>query len=447
MNTTYSDVNIPEELDRPEVLVHASRLRFRSALRGRDRTVSIVLAAVFLVCAAAFPLLYDSHRMASLWAATLLVAVYAIASRVEFEVGSGTVVPTELVLVPMLFILPLELVPLLVALALLLAHMPDIAMGRMHPERTAVLIGSARHAFGPALVLTVVASHGPTFSDWPIYLAALAAQFAIDAIGFSVREWAILGVPLRSELPAMATVSGVDLALAPIGFLAALAAVGHPERFLLVTPLIALLAIFARQRRTTIDQALELGAAYRGTAFLLADLIEAKDSYTGEHSRQVVELVLEVADELGLDPEQRREAELAALLHDIGKMWVPEELIVKPGPLTDEERKLVNTHAAEGEAMLRRVGGELREIGVIVRSCHEHWDGHGYPDGLAGEQIPMLARIVACCDAYSAMTTNRSYRPALSNRQALAELRGKAGAQFDPAVVDALVRVLTRVPV
>ena len=199
--------------------------------------------------------------------------------------------------------------------------------------------------------------------------------------------------------------------------------------------------MLSRERETRIDQALELSHAYQGTAMLLGDVVEADDAYTGSHSRGVVELSLAVADRLGLDSRRRRNIEFAALLHDVGKIAVPKEIINKPGPLDDEEWKIMHRHTIEGEAMLNRVGGVLAEVGRIVRSSHEHFDGSGYPDGLAGEEIPIEARIVTCCDAFSAMTTTRSYRKAMSE-EALAELRGCAGTQFDPRVVDALVAVI-----
>jgi len=178
--------------------------------------------------------------------------------------------------------------------------------------------------------------------------------------------------------------------------------------------------------------------------FLLGDVVEADDEYTGVHSRDVVELTLQVVDELGLSARARRDAEFAALLHDVGKVRVPNSIINKPGPLTPEERAVMEQHTVEGERLLLRVGGLLGEIGRVVRSCHERWDGDGYPDGLAGEQIPLMARIVSCCDAYNAMTSDRSYRKALPQEVALAELRGGSGTQFDPQVVDALIAALTR---
>jgi HD-GYP domain-containing protein (c-di-GMP phosphodiesterase class II) len=236
----------------------------------------------------------------------------------------------------------------------------------------------------------------------------------------------------------MAWVYGVDLALTPIALLTAIVADDQPLALLVVLPLLALLAFLAQERRRRIDHALELGHAYRGTAFLLGDVIEADDEYTGNHSREVVELSLAVADKLSLSARQRRSTELTALLHDVGKIRIPAEIINKPGSLTDEERAVINTHTIEGERMLERVGGLLGEVGRLVRSCHERWDGNGYPDGLAGESIPLVARIVCCCDAYNAMTTDRPYRAALPASEALAEVERNAGTQFDPRVVDAL---------
>jgi HD-GYP domain-containing protein (c-di-GMP phosphodiesterase class II) len=148
-----------------------------------------------------------------------------------------------------------------------------------------------------------------------------------------------------------------------------------------------------------------------------------------------------VADKMELDPQERRQVEIAALLHDVGKIAIPNEIVNKPGPLTDEEWDVMRTHAARGQELLDKAG-VLGEIGVIVRASHERWDGTGYPDGLSGPSIPLAARIVSCCDAFTAMTTKRSYRMPMSQEVALRELVDNAGAQFDPHVVRALISVL-----
>jgi HD-GYP domain-containing protein (c-di-GMP phosphodiesterase class II) len=149
-----------------------------------------------------------------------------------------------------------------------------------------------------------------------------------------------------------------------------------------------------------------------------------------------------VADELGIDRESRQELEFAAMLHDVGKISIPKELLRKPSGLTASEFEVVKSHTIEGQVLLDRIGGLLGRVGEIVRSCHERWDGRGYPDGLAGEEIPLASRIVFACDAFNAMTTDRPYRKALDRDAALKELEANAGLQFDPRVVAALVHVL-----
>jgi putative nucleotidyltransferase with HDIG domain len=259
-----------------------------------------------------------------------------------------------------------------------------------------------------------------------------------------VREWLVLGVQPRLQLRMTGLVFLVDVLLTPIGFLAAYTAQDEPLTFLLALPLVALLRVFARERSARIEQAIELSAAYRGTAFLLGEVIAEDDAYTGEHSYGVIALSLEIADELGLDEDDRRLVEFGALLHDVGKIAMPKEIINKEGPLDDEEWSIMRTHTIAGEEMLNKVGGSMSEIGAIVRASHERWDGNGYPDGTTGEAVPLPARIVAVADAFSAITTTRPYRRAQSPEHALKELRGCAGTQFDPAVVDALDAVLCR---
>jgi HD-GYP domain-containing protein (c-di-GMP phosphodiesterase class II) len=288
-------------------------------------------------------------------------------------------------------------------------------------------------------VLIVAGAQVFSWDDWPIYVVALLAQFSFDYAATSLRAGLIDGTSPREGLRLMAPVYGLDGALAPIGLFATVAAISvGPVVTLLVIPLAGVLTVLSHERQARIGQALELSEAYQGTALLLGDVVEADDAYTGSHSRGVVELSLGVADKLDLDLRQRRDVEFAALLHDVGKIAVPKEIVSKDGPLDEEEWRIMRRHTIEGEEMLNRVGGVLSEVGRIVRSSHEHYDGSGYPDGLAGEQIPIEARVVTCCDAFSAMTTTRPYRKAMSFEAAIAELRACAGTQFDPRVAEAL---------
>ena len=404
----------------------------------------LVLGGGFLVVALSLAAFVPTQRSPSLVAVAALLVAYGLVSRIEFELGSGSLVPTELLLVPMLFALPLGWVPLAVAAAYVGGSIIDVGLGRIHPERVSLRLVDSWHAVGPVLVLALAGEQAPTWDDWPLYVAALVAQYAFEFGSCATRERFINGLPPTVLFRLMARSQLADAALAPIGLAIAFAAPGDPLGAALALPLVALLSVFARERGARIDHELELSTAYRGTAFLLGDVVEADDAYTGQHSRHVVDLVLGVADELDLEPRERRHAELTALLHDVGKIRIPAEIIRKPGPLTPEERALMETHTVEGQHMLEQVGGLLGEVGKIVRSCHERWDGLGYPDGLSGSEIPLVARIVCCCDAFSAMTTDRPYRAALSFDAAVAELRANAGGQFDPQVVSALERVLAR---
>jgi HD-GYP domain-containing protein (c-di-GMP phosphodiesterase class II) len=152
-----------------------------------------------------------------------------------------------------------------------------------------------------------------------------------------------------------------------------------------------------------------------------------------------------VARALGLEGEQLDEVIRAAELHDIGKMAIPDEILNKPARLTEEEFEFMKQHTLIGERMLAAapaMGGVAR----IVRASHERWDGGGYPDGLAGEDIPLAARIVSVCDSFDAMTTQRPYNKPRTGGEAIAELRRCAGSQFDPAVVDTFARVMAAAP-
>jgi HD-GYP domain-containing protein (c-di-GMP phosphodiesterase class II) len=157
--------------------------------------------------------------------------------------------------------------------------------------------------------------------------------------------------------------------------------------------------------------------------------------------RSVVQLSVLVAQRMGLDEHDQSRVEVAALMRDVGKIAIPQKILDKPGPLTDEEWTVMRTHTIHAQAFLHNAGGMLREVAPIVRAVHERWDGLGYPDGLSGPSIPLAARIVSCCDAFTAMTTARPYGPLMSHEVALRELVDCAGRQFDPHVVQTLIAV------
>ena len=207
----------------------------------------------------------------------------------------------------------------------------------------------------------------------------------------------MIGISATAQLRSLLPVYAVDSMLAPLGLLVAFPARQHPLALALVLPVLLLFATFAKERQHRLDNALELSTAYRGTAMLLGDVIEADDAYTGSHSRDVVDLVVSVADRLGLSSRDRQRAEFAALLHDVGKVKIPSAIINKPGPLDDAEWEIMKQHTIVGEQMLERIGGLLGEVGLIVRSCHERWDGTGYPTGSRATTFP--SRRASCARA------------------------------------------------
>jgi HD-GYP domain-containing protein (c-di-GMP phosphodiesterase class II) len=182
--------------------------------------------------------------------------------------------------------------------------------------------------------------------------------------------------------------------------------------------------------------------SHRARLRALATAVDARDASTRFHSQAVAELVSAFALVIDLSEERTRLLETAALLHDIGKVGIPDEVLLKPGPLGDEEWQRMRTHCALGERLL--APAEMPEVLPIVRSHHEYWDGSGYPAGLSGPDIPLEARMLAICDAFEAMTTGRRWQPALSTAAALEEIERYAGARYDPALADTFSRMVVR---
>ncbi len=707
---------------------------------ARELVTELAAGGLFLVAASALLLVHGATAGFDPTVAAVLLGLYVLVSRVEFPVGAGYVVPSQLVLVPMLVLLPPATVPLLVACGLVLPRLSDWWRRRGSALRLLFSIADAWHAFGPALVLLLAGSPRLDVAELPLLGVALLCCFVFDAGSAMLREAAARGIAPHLQLQVLALVWVVDACLAPIGFLAAHAAGNSLGTVLLVLPLAGLLALLARDRRTRIEQAqsrlqlairersrlqtavrrmgdafaakldldalvdimlrgsiealdadagrlalsgvpprcvpeeaaddlrdallaageaagasglpqqihhggahalavpfgvdgragavamvrrsrafqedeIELlgelvakgrtaaddilghhalreqvvsdpltglgnrrklgdalsawfaqtgsrsprllmlfdldgfksyndtfghpagdallahlgarlaaavaphGEAYRlggdefcavltieeerleeviasaahaltesggelsitasyGVVLLpheadtieqalqLADermyshkhgrsgareqardvlmrTIQAKQPTLGAHSGDVAQLAAAVARRLGMDAEETDEIARAAELHDVGKVGIPDAILDKPAALDAPEWELIHQHTVLGERILNAAPA-LRPVARIVRSTHERWDGGGYPDGLRGTAIPRGARIVAVCDAYEAMISDRAYRPALGHEAACRELRAAAGTQFDPEVVEAFIAVIEK---
>ena len=428
-----------------EQLVGEARARRARSMDARERAVVAAFAASYCVAAVGIALLLPSERDVSPLLVAGLLLGHAAVSQVRFEFGGGFVVPEQLVIVPMLLLLPLPYVPILIAAAGALALVPDFIRGSWSKDRWLNPIADSWSYLAPVLILAALAPGDPALSSAPVYALALVAQLGTD-LGLTILRNSLLdGISVHELLRTFAGGTRIELILSPVAFAATIAAADEPLILAVVIfPLVWLLDNFSKDRAARYAAALELNRAYRGTVMLLSDVLEFEDEYTAQHSRSVVDLVNAVADELGIAPDDRQELEFAAMLHDVGKISIPKEILHKPAALTHQEFEIIKHHTIEGQFMLDRVGGLLGRVGEIVRSCHERWDGRGYPDGLAGEDIPLAARIVFACDAYNAMTTDRPYRGAMPREAAVEELLANTGTQFDPKIISALTKVVAQ---
>ena len=423
-------------------LVEEARARRERRMDKQERWVEGSSAVLFLAVAVAIALWLSSARETDLVLMAALMAAYAAVSRVRFEYSDVYVSAEQLVFVPMVVLVPVEYVPLMVCGAGFLSVLPEIAAGSWHQHRALHVVSESWFSIGPVLVVAGFASGVATLDDAWIYLAAFGAEVIADLGGALIRERFRSRTPFVEFVRSSLGTVQVDAILSPLAFVIAIETSDQPYAMLTVAPMVWLLRVFSKDRRERYTATMELNRAYRGTVMLLADVVAFEDGYTADHSKSVVELVHAVTENLGIDRDTRQEMEFAALLHDVGKISISKEILNKPAKLTDEEFEVMKTHTLEGQFLLDRVGRLLGRIGEIVRSCHERWDGKGYPDGLAGDKIPLAARIVFVCDAYNAMTTDRPYRSAMTSADALGELSSNAGTQFDPSIVTALVEVI-----
>lgn len=428
----------PEESPAIQRQLAQALARPQQGLKRRELIIELTVGGAFLLAAGALAVLSPGgHAMPVEWIVIALIGI-VLADRVAFEVGSSYTTAIQLAFVPALFVVSPAFAPLIVASGFVLGRSINVARGTWRPSRLLNSLADSWFAIGPAVVLVAAGSPTPSDVSVVVLLAAFMAQLATDCGVGVIRERLHRGASMRERFSESAWIYLVDALLSPVGFAIALAASIEPAAVLLIWPMFLLLSVFAREREDRLGSLLELSEAYRGTARVLSDVVAHDDAYTGLHIQGVAELAGAVAIDLGLDPNRRRLVEFGALLHDVGKIAIPKDIINKPGPLDELEWQVIRTHTVEGQRMLEAIGGLMSEVGKIVRWSHERFDGNGYPDGLVGEQIPIESRIVFCCDAFHAITTDRAYREARSFRDAIAELRSHAGTQFDPGVVEAL---------
>jgi diguanylate cyclase (GGDEF)-like protein len=327
--------------------------------------VSVVLGGGFLATAVALLFVGADAMGAAPALAALLIACHALASRVEFDIGPGSAVPTQLVLVPMLFALPPAFVPLAVAAGYLAGGVVDALTGRIHPARAFVLLTYCWHSVGPALVLMLFASPEPAWADWPVYALALAAQFAFDFASSAIRERLAFGLPVRELLPFLVWAYAIDALLAPVGLLAAFAAAGAGgASFLLAAPLVGLLALLARDRRARIERAIAFDEAYRGAA------AEARtDALTGLGNRLAWEEALAAVDV------DRRALPISLIVVDLDGLKAAND--TRGHECGDDLLRAVARVARETTRdgdLVARIGGD--ELGVLMPGADEEACAH-----------------------------------------------------------------------
>ena len=299
----------------------------------------------------------------------------------------------------------------------------------------------------PALIATATfgAITGGALQFTPLHLVAVAFAGLIHFGLNNLLTAAAIG--LRERRPIVAVFAGN---LKQFGF--ALAGL-TPVAWLMATvytvagPIgILPFAIPLYSTRSGYQKVVEIRDMFTQTVRTLAEAVDAKDPFTSGHSRRVQEIAKDLGKELGCSEDELEALEWGGLLHDIGKIGIPDAILLKAGALTRQERIVMNSHPVKGEEIIKPVVKLAPEL-PIIRHHHEWYNGSGYPDHLVGEEIPKLARIMHVADAYEAMTAARPYRMTpLSQEQALGELRRYVGIQFDPKVVEAFERVIARHP-
>ena len=344
--------------------VEAALERRGMPLRARERRAELLLGGGFVLACILLLLAAPPWQAALDPAAALCCALaLAVAVSVHFVVGPGYTVPTQLAFIPLAFAVPPALLAPAAAAVFAAAQLADVVRSRLPISRLALVPSNTWFALGPAAVLAAAgapaaaeATRAPARRRW----SPRRSRSTRRCRAFAMRSTASSTL---ARLLGEAWLYAVDVALTPIAFVVALALPARPWAALAIVPLLGVLAVFARERDARMQSLAELNTAYRGTALVLGDVVEADDGYTGEHCRDVVELAVAVGRRHGLSADRIRNLEFAALLHDVGKVAVPKSIINKPGALDPDEWEIVRQHTIEGQRMLDRVGGFMREVG------------------------------------------------------------------------------------
>jgi putative nucleotidyltransferase with HDIG domain len=397
--------------------------------------------------AVAVMLLTVGHRLSDIWVLLGLCAVGGFAERQSVWLTRN--IETSISFLPRVFA-AVAFGPLAGMLVGLVANAPIV--GR--PYLKWMVYTPARALSGGLAGLAASLVHTSTSSAFgALFIATLVAavtDFAVDGLVNVGTLWVRSTAKPRSFIQTMGPLLGLALPL----YVPPVALLVYGYRIYSLWVVAAFLAsglafqrlfqLYHQQREVLSelqDANIRLGRANLSFASALVTTLDARDRYTAGHSAAVAIYARDIAERMGLPSQQQELAHLCGLVHDIGKVGLPPGLLEKSGPLTLEERRQMESHSAIGERILAKVD-DYAETARIVRHHHERWDGNGYPDGLAGDEIPVISRIICVADAYNAMTSDRPYRDAMPSRVARFRLAQAAESQFDTAVVAAFEAIL-----
>ena len=412
-----------------------------------------VVTLTLISCGMFLALLAAGYTLGDAWVVLALAVVAAVAEQASVRLSSRADVEVSISGLPLLF--AAVLYGPLAAMAVYAASMIGDVHNRSPQPRLKWAVYTNTRAISGAitgLVVVTVASHTSN---------ALGAVVLATCIGTVVSESLDLGftaltVKLRgsgSPIEVIRSIAPTAVASVPlIAPVVALLAFGVEQISIWILPVFFLPALAAQrlyvlyQEQTQLAEELSsvngrLEQANLSFATALVATLDARDQYTAGHSAAVAIYAQDISERMGLSEQDRRLAHLAGLVHDIGKIGLPPGLLEKPGALTLEERRVMERHSEIGERILAKVD-DYSEIAAIVRHHHERFDGNGYPDGIGGDEIPMISRILAVADAYNAMTSDRPYREAMPTRVARLRLAQAVETQFDTSVVAAFEAIL-----